>query len=856
MNILFMGQNIPSKLTIIFVLLIVLYGCRSAKEIAGDRYLLEKNIVYKNQKELTNDPVKLLLVDKPNKKILGYPLKMQLYSLASPDPEADFNRWLHKKPKRLNRLQGWLSPKQVKELGKIKTGFNRWLKETGEAPIFVDSSTLKKNKNRLEQFYKNQGYFDTRVRVEQKPLPDSKAIVSYFVETQEPYKIDSISKKIRALELEELYDRSQKNSLIQTGNPFEIDQFEAERIRLINYFRNNGVYNFQQNSLQFTAAIDSSGRDKKIPVVVEINNLQKRENDSIIELPYKIHNVAKINLYIDTPGQLGQLSSYTDSLDYKDFTFYFKGKLKYKPKALEEVIFVKKDQPYSDYDRALTYRYISNLKNFKYPSITFSPIDEKTTDLAAYIFLSPKERFSMGFDLDLSHSNIQEFGVSLGTSFGIRNIFRGAEILEISVKNTLGASSDIVTINRELFNLYELGADVKLRFPRIFSPIDAERWIPKTMNPSTDINFSATLQQNIGLDKHYFGAGYQLNWEPNTMAKLNLKLIDLEFINNQNTGNYFNVYRNSYDKLNKIAQNFNTNLQNINSDGDLKIPVGANQFISEVLSNQTPLSPEDSQYQEVNLIHERQTRLTTNNLILGSSLGINYNSQQSIIDESFFQIKWKLSWVGSLLNSLIKARGGQKNENDQYEIAGVTPSQFVKTEMNYIKHWELSPQTVLAFRAFGGIAVPMGNANSIPFTRSYFSGGANDNRGWRAYELGPGSSSSLNEFNEANFKLSFNLEYRFPLFGAMNGALFMDAGNIWNVLDNVKDPAYRFEGFGDLSEIALGTGFGLRYDFDFFVFRLDTGFKTYNPALPLSYRWKTQYSIKDAVFNIGINYPF
>jgi outer membrane protein assembly factor BamA len=288
----------------------------------------------------------------------------------------------------------------------------------------------------------------------------------------------------------------------------------------------------------------------------------------------------------------------------------------------------------------------------------------------------------------------------------------------------------------------------------------------------------------------------------------------------------------------------------------LKIPKGANNFISEVRNNQTALTEQNPEYQEVNLIKERQSRLTTNNLIFGSSFLLNYNSQQNILDESFFQFQWKLSMVGTLLNQIIKSTNTPKNEKDQYEIAGVTPSQYFKTEVNYIKHWQLSANSVLAFRTFGGIAIPFGNANSIPFTRSYFSGGSNDNRGWRAYKLGPGSSNNLNEFNEANLKLIFNLEYRFPLAGKMNGAFFVDAGNIWNVSDNVTDPVYRFDGFKDLSEIAIGTGFGLRYDFDFFVFRLDAGFKTYNPSLPESSRWQGDYAINNAVFNIGINYPF
>ena len=851
-----MVNIIPSKLAIIFIMLIIISGCVGAKKIAGDSYLLEKNTIFKNNQELPNDPIKFLLVDKPNKKILGIPVKRNIYSLAGSNSDSLFNEWLGRKENRKKRLNNWLSPKQVSELGRYKSKLNNWLKNSGEAPVFLDSSSIQKNVNRLKQFYTNKGYFDTKVFSKNSLGIDRKAEVKYFIEPGNQYTIESITKKINSSALDSLYESSLTESLIQKGYPFEIDRFEAERSRLINLFRNKGVYNFQQNSIQFTAAIDSSGADTKIPVIIEINDLQKRENDTLINFQYRIHPVSKINIYIDTPGQLGQLSSFMDSINYNNFSLFFKGKLKYKPKALEEVIFIKKGKAYSDLERSQTYRYISNLRNFKYPSITYNIIDSNKPDLVANIFLNPKERFSMGFDLDLSHSNIQDFGFSIGSSFGIRNIFRGAEILEIGVKNTFGSSSDISTIDQQLFNLYELGADIKFKFPRVLFPINLDDIIPKTKNPSTDITFSGTLQQNIGLDKQYFGAGYQLNWQPNSRAKLNLKLIDLEFINNENVNNYFNVYKNSYDKLNNIAKSFNTNLENINSDGNLKIPNGANNFISEVRNNQTLLTEKNPEYQEVNLIRERQTRLTTNNLIFGSSFIYNYNSQQNILDESFFQLQWKLNLVGTLLNEIIKSTNTPKNDNDQFEIAGVTPSQYFKTELNYIKHWQLSRRTVLAFRAFGGVAIPFGNANSIPFTRSYFSGGSNDNRGWRAYKLGPGSSSNLNEFNEANFKLTFNLEYRFPLIAKINGAFFVDAGNIWNVLDNVTDPEYRFDGFEDLSEIAIGTGFGLRYDFDFFVFRLDTGFKTYNPSLPKTSRWEADYAISNAVFNIGINYPF
>ncbi len=105
-------------------------------------------------------------------------------------------------------------------------------------------------------------------------------------------------------------------------------------------------------------------------------------------------------------------------------------------------------------------------------------------------------------------------------------------------------------------------------------------------------------------------------------------------------------------------------------------------------------------------------------------------------------------------------------------------------------------------------------------------------------------------------KLAMNAEYRFNIFGALNSAFFIDAGNIWNVLDIVEDPRATFTSLSDLKNIAVGTGTGLRYDFNFFVLRLDVGFKTYDPARPEGERWFKDYNFRNAVWNVGINYPF
>ena len=293
-----------------------------------------------------------------------------------------------------------------------------------------------------------------------------------------------------------------------------------------------------------------------------------------------------------------------------------------------------------------------------------------------------------------------------------------------------------------------------------------------------------------------------------------------------------------------------------NPDDSLRllIPQGTTEFTQGVLNGSIPLGSED--ISTVRSIEERRQRLTENNLIFTSNYTYTKNNKQGINDPDFYQLRLKFESAGNLLSALSNVIPFNENDSEQLLVFNVPFSQYFKTEVDYIKHWSLSSSDVLAFRSFFGMAVPYGNSNSIPFVRSYFAGGSNDNRAWNAYELGPGTTSNLNDFNEANLKIALNLEYRFPIAGDVKGALFADAGNIWNVFDSEDNPDAVFTGFDSLGEIALGTGFGLRYDFTYFVFRVDTGFKTYNPAELPSRRWFSDYNFRNAVFNVGINYPF
>ena len=377
------------------------------------------------------------------------------------------------------------------------------------------------------------------------------------------------------------------------------------------------------------------------------------------------------------------------------------------------------------------------------------------------------------------------------------------------------------------------------------------------MSPSTSISMGLNVQNNIGLDRQNINAAFNYRWKPSKIVTNQLDLLNIQYVRNLNTSNYFNVYQNSYSRLNEIAQESGYEFNDTSSDPMLEIPNETEDFINQVLlSSDNDLTISEENFFEVLSITERQFRLTEDNLIFATSFAWTRDTRENIKDNSFSRLRGKIESVGNFLRGISKISGLDKNDNGNYNILGVTFSQYAKVEGEYIKHWDLDHNNILAFRSFAGIAIPYGNSNSIPFTRSYFAGGANDNRGWKPYDLGPGSSGGIFDFNEANFKLAFNAEYRYTIIGAIKGAFFVDAGNIWNVMDDVDIDEFRFDGIQDLKEIAVASGIGLRYDFGFFVLRLDVGFKTYDPARLEGERWFKDYNFGNAVYNIGINYPF
>jgi outer membrane protein assembly factor BamA len=822
--------------------------------VPEDKMLLVKNEIEVDNQKITGDTIQSLLYQKPNSHFLKIPIRLYLYHLSKKDADSSYIAWLNKKPNRKENLIKLLSEKQVNRLGEsfLVKGYSNFFKKVGEAPVIIDESKIEKSKNRLSAYYRSIGYFDNQVKAEIDSVGKKQGKIIYSLTRNQPYLIDSIYTSIETEVIDSLYQTIKQKSLIKKNKKYSVNDFTNERKRITADFRNNGAYFFRENDISYDVFQDTIS--KTLDVDIKINNREITAEETTYSIPHKLYKIEKVNIYLDNDA-IKDKSTITDSITYNNYTLYGSKKIKYKAKAITNAVFINKDDYYSDLYRAQTNRSLSNLNVFNYPNIDYRETKDSTA-LITNINLSPIKKFNFNASGDFIHSNIQDFGISGNLSVTFRNVFRRAEILQIGTRGNIGSSKDLANPKGVFFNLSEYGADVKLTFPRIFFPIPTTRLIKKEMLPSTHISMGLFRQTNIGLDKENFSGIIDYNWTRKVNNVSKFELLNLQFVKNLNIGNYFVVYGSSYNDLNKIAQTYNLNPSNIDPNTGNLTSDGAVNFINEVVNNQSSLLPSEPEYQKVRSIGERRRRLIENYLIAASSFTFSTTNKTDVYDYNFYNLKLKLETAGNVASLLASASSQPYSDNGNETLLGVEYSQYVKGDFEFIKHWDLGKKKSYAMRGFVGLAIPYGNSNSIPFSKSYFSGGSNDNRGWQPYALGPGSSGGINDFNEANFKLAFNAEYRFPFFGQLFGAFFADAGNIWNVFDNVTDKSYTFNGISSLKDIALGTGIGFRYDFSFFVFRLDFGYKTYNPGRIENERWFRDLNFAKTVLNFGINYPF
>lgn len=830
---------------ILFFILISIYfvSCNSTKYVPENEKLLKSTTIYVDDSKKRKEDLSKFLVQKPTQSLLGIPLSLHFYNFGDPNFDKTFEEWRGNNIKKSQSYESIFSKKQTQVIYKSKKGFNNWFLNKGEAPVIYDEKKAKKSLKSLKNYFISKGYFEAEVAFDTKEKKEKEIIVDYKVTTNQQYYIDTITTKIKSPVLDSIYQLEKENSIIKQGKPFVFEDFEQEEARLRSLFRNSGIYHFKKNALGFWT--DSTKLSYNKNVTLKIPNRIVSKNDSVYKVPYKVQKVKIVNIYTDFSIK-NRGKKIKDSVQYHGYNFYSYGKMQFKPKHLVNSLFITPDNYFKEAENNLTRNHLRKLKTFS-PSLDIKYTENEDESLTADVYLTPLKKIGLQFDIDATTSNIKPFGILGQSSLIGRNIFRGSEILELSFQGSILNVSNDASDSSSFFNAWELIASASLRFPRIIFPINTQKIIPKYMAPKTSMDASVSFQNNIGLDRQTTTAGIGYSWKSSKEKGHKIDVFNFQYIKNKNIDNYFFIYDSEYEKLNDVSEDvFGEPLVK----EDEVITDFMNDFLDPTNDYQDAY-PED--YDTVSDVDERRDILIENVLVPVISYAFVYNTRKNMKDNNFsyFTARFVSSGTFSTLFSRTKNDLGQKT------MFGLPIAQYFKAEFEYKKYWELKKDNILVFRTFIGAAVPYGNSDNIPFSRSYSAGGSNEIRAWRTFDLGPGAEQNNLEFNVATFKLVSNLEYRFKVTDKIYSALFIDAGNIWDITDsNLFSDAGKLTSFDSLKNTAVGSGIGIRYDFSFLVFRFDTGFKTYEPYLTSDNKWFKNYNFSKATYNIGINYPF
>jgi len=838
------------KLGILFLLTLFFSACNSVKRVKENEHLLTKNSLIVDGKKNSDPKLEELIIQKPNSRTFGIPLSLYFYNLGDENKPQTPSEWGKKKPKTYNFIKSVFSEKQSIAFANSMIGLNNWFLRNGQAPVIIDDKKIRRTKINLRAHFFTNGYFQANVTSNKDTLDDKKGAVNYIVETGNPTYIDTIVYNIKSPVLDSLYNLIKADSYIRSGDQIRFDNLNKEAERIVKYFRNHGLYHFTEQGLGFYKIDTANIITFKTNVELRIRDRERitdRNGEAKI-LEYKIQKLRNVNVITDYTFNRKD-EPYLALEKYDSINFYAHDKVLYNPKLLSESIFLRPGQVYTDSLKNLTRIHLKSLKNFKTVSIEYQQVENTDDELNVNIFLTPIEKYTLSLETELTHSNIRDLGVSGKFSIINRNTFKGAELFKLSFLGSFFNASQDANREGNFFNSWEIGSDLSLEVPRLVAPFGLNRLVPKRMSPRTMFTIGTSLQKNIGLDRQTITGMIDYRWNYDEKKTIQLEIFNTQYVRNLRIGTYFEIYNSEFVKLEDIVETYNTvtnsNLP-ISASGPEPVEAMLNIFNDNGFRDSNP-----QEYQDNLNILDRYNIITSDFLIPTLAYSFTYNNQTDFRDNNFSFFKIRVANSGSIA-PLISSR---RNANNRRTIFNIPVAQYFKTDIEYKKFWDIDATSVFGFRTFLGAIIPYDNS-AIPFIKSYFAGGSNDIRAWQTYDLGPGRRDSGLEYNIGSLKFLTSAEYRFDLFGSLKGAFFVDAGNIWDITNSIfaEDEA-KFNGFNSLQDMAVGSGFGLRYDFSFLVFRLDLGFKMHEPYLQGN-RWFRNYNFANAVYNIGINYPF
>jgi outer membrane protein insertion porin family len=698
-----------------------------------------------------------------------------------------------------------------------KKGLRAFIKnKIGQVPIYMSDVDVKKTTNLIKGDLVNHGFFQAEVKSEVKTRKKTgKIIYTAFVER--PYRLRNIEYPKTDTFFVDI-DSIRKESLLKKNQRYNLERLQAEQTRIEQSLEDFGYYYFDDRFLLFEA--DSTVGKRQIDLKLTLEK-------GIPEKALRIYRLGNITIFPDYTLSRDSLILKADTMHIDGYNYVDKHK-NYKPYIITRVINLKKGNIYRRQDRDYTLSHLMSLGSFKFVDIKFTESPRDSFKLNASIFLTPYKKKSIRAEVQATSKSNNFVGPGFSVRYTDRNLFRGSERLELSVNTGYE-----VQVGRKVgrpLNAFELGVDAGIAVPRFILPFDVYYPSRKYL-PTTDIRMGFRLQQRIGyFQLNSLNLAYGYTWRENSLKTHELYPIDVSYMKLGNTSELFNQL------------------------------IHENQFLGKSLENQFIMGARYSYTLNTQVDQERVNKF-----------------REQRVERSHFYFNGKIESAGNLMQLL---HGGQfKNDlaNEDHKLAGQAYSQFLRGEIDFRYYWQLSKTTVLANRIGAGTGYAYGNSLTMPYIRQFAVGGSSSIRAFPARSIGPGTfdvrHNTLQTANEntilfldqrADIRLEGSTEFRFDITKVIKGGVFMDAGNIWLWREDPQRPGSQFHRDQFLKQLAVGTGAGLRFDFNFFVLRFDLAFPVRKPYLPANERWvwdqinfgNRAWRAENLILNIAIGYPF
>jgi outer membrane protein insertion porin family len=881
-----------SKVQLFVLLTLLLTACRLSKGVPEGNYLLRNaNISLDNPLTTKLDRYDLssVLRQQPNARFFGAPWKLWLYNAIDSTAVANKKtssyqkfeqKWQHKKT-RVQAINVRRNQKAL-ERGKLDYRYKAlpdsvfkqaiWREKLkykyGQKPVVFDTLLHQKNEDQLRRYLIKKGYYYGKVS-SQLTINEKKRTIhtTYHIDEGPQYIIDSVAYSGPRL-LRDLHQKFIKKEIQPQGihpligQPFDLDYLASYRERVAKFMRDESIYKFNSTSIQFAADTNRQTMTVFLQVIFEDRLIASPANpDSLMVVPYRETKVNKVYFHLaDTLQVEGVFSNQIDSLglsindslqpqylqtlqlllyrellyskkqaaalkvpygtlsDWRTMTLRYNGSRPWiHPNVLEMQNYLEQGNTYKEYYLERTYRSLVQLGVFS----SVKPFIEEipgTNLLNVHYYLEPSKKQSWAFDPRFT-SSFGLLGAAASLNYTNKNLFGGAQRLTFSIGGGFesqppvfdASSNDQLIVAGRTFNTFELGPSVKLDMPGLFpTPVTL---LGKRQKPRTVLGAALNFEKRNIFDRRVFQLNYTWKFLVGKTQVFQMGLPGASVI--------------KYVNIQKSAE-FEAQLNQIN---DLYLFNSySNQFIWQDFKFSYEFSNKDKD------ILPGQKKRFSGALYFNSSLDA----------------------AGNLLYAF---RDKQDSQNGQYLFGKQPYSQFIRIDNQLIVSKQMPNKSSVHMRLLAGSGLSYGNSQTaMPYDYSFFGGGSNDNRGWRARALGPGAYKYHIDTNRlatqiGDIRFSGSLEYRFELSATFKGALFTDFGNIWTYREDPSRVGSQFKFQTMLPQLCISSGLGLRMDLDYFILRLDIGFPIYDPAFAQGARWVFQdFKTRETYYQEGMSF--